>query len=757
VSDSPESEPTPRLAAFGEVSGRGWLAAAVAAIPAGLRAAGLGAPFADSWLIAAAVGSCVLVPVAWLVPRAARGFRGVVGRNAVGSLASAAALWASFSAVALGVLGAILHDKTHHRGLGGAAFGIVGVAVLLGAAIAAWRLVDVGERLRAKGTPKAWLAAVPALAALVAVAVSASPLVRGGAEGAPLRAGALDVLIFITLGALAFSSRLPDALRRALAVVGLPLAAFTVIAGSVRVESSSATRLVSQSGGVAGAVLGVLERWSDRDGDGHGAHFGGNDCDEGAPARHPGAEEVPGDGLDSDCDGQDPPAVERHDGGAPSSTPAASATGAAASANATATSAASGTASEGVPAPSGERPDIIVVTLDTVRADRTSLYGYAKKTTPNLEKLAATGAVFEHAYAVAADTQRALVPMVSGRALSDTPHATGEWPVLDDKPDMLAERLGRAGYRTGAVTSFTWLRRDRGFAQGFEVFDDSAFHDNHPERRVTGARAIDAAIAAHAELAGGDKPLYLWVHLFDAHARYLPHPGLSFGTGDANLYVGEIAYIDRELGRLVEAVGKSARSNRTLWLVHGSHGEAFGEHGSTGHGAQVFDEVLHVPMLVAGVGVKPRRIETAVSVFDVAATVMELAGAQAQGLPGVSLVPALRGDTLVRPAFLAHGNRRVAVIDWPLKLTGFEQKNGKIALTLFDLAADPAEKTDLAKSRPDDTKRLDELRQQRVERTPDEAAPSTSAAPAETAAKPGKPAKPVKPGKAPKPPKPGKR
>jgi hypothetical protein len=136
---------------------------------------------------------------------------------------------------------------------------------------------------------------------------------------------------------------------------------------------------------------------------------------------------------------------------------------------------------------------------------------------------------------------------------------------------------------------------------------------------------------------------------------------------------------------------------------------------------------------------------------------MELAGAQAQGLPGVSLVPALRGDTLVRPAFLAHGNRRVAVIDWPLKLTGFEQKNGKIALTLFDLAADPAEKTDLAKSRPDDTKRLDELRQQRVERTPDEAAPSTSAAPAETAAKPGKPAKPVKPGKAPKPPKPGKR
>ncbi len=723
MSDEAESEPSPALSVLGQASGLGWLAAAIFAVPAAWRGVAQGASFPDAWLIAATMASSVMLPTAWLVSRAARGFRGVVGPTAGRELLAGLVLWASFSAIGLSLLGSILHAKTHHRGLGGAAFGVVGLVLLLGTAVAAGRLVAVGRGLRERGFPASGLAFAVGCVGIATAAWSMIPLARHSAGGASLAAAATDALLAVVVTSVVLTRRLPEGLMRALGVVGLPLAVFTVVAGSVRIETSASAGALSRGGGLAGAALGTLEGWSDRDGDGFGAHFGGKDCDEGDPRRHPGAPEISADGIDSDCDGKDPFAPERPSEAvavpsASASSSAAASAGASSTPNA-APSAAPSAAVLAVQAP-GERPDIIVVTLDTVRADRTSLHGYAKKTTPNLEKLAEFGAVFDHAYAVAADTQRAITPIVSGRPLSETAHAPGEWPVLDDKPDMVAERLSRAGYRTGAVTSFTWLRRDRGFAQGFETFDESAFRENHPERKMTGARAIDAAIAAHAELVAGDKPVYLWVHLFDAHSKYLAHPESSFGTGEANLYLGELAYVDRELARLIDAVSKSARGNRTVWLVHGSHGEAFGEHASTGHGTQLFDEVLHVPFLIAGANVKRQHVETAVSVFDVAATVVALGGADSQGLTGVSLVPALRGESLVRAPFVAHAYRRVAVIDWPLKLTGFRQKaGGKLSLTLFDLAEDPTEKRDLAKSRAADAKRLDVLRKLSEEQSSD--------------------------------------
>jgi len=717
VSEEPLPESEPPRAGSGDEVGLGVLLAGVAAIPSTLRAAGRGAPALDAWLVATAAWALLLVPVSLAMPRAARGLRGLVGRAAPREWLLGLGLAASLGAAGLVVLASVLHAKTHHRGLGGGVFGIVGGAVLVGAALAAGRLVVIGRELAARGVRREILAVVPAGAALAAVALLGSPLARRATDGAPLRAAMWDLLLGVGLVALSRLVRLSDGASPALRLGGVPAFAFVVVAGGLRVETSTAGPALVEGGGLPGAALSALGAWSDRDGDGHAAHFGGRDCDEGDPRRHPGAHDAPGDGVDADCDGQDP-AREAAGSGVPSATAASARPSGSPAASASAredaaapSSAAAPDAPASDPAGSREaRPDLIVVTLDTVRADRTSLHGYAKKTTPTLDELATSGVVFDHAYAAAADTQRALVPVVSGRSLRETPHAGGEWPVLDDKPEMLAERLAKAGYRTGAVTSFTWLRKDRGFAQGFELFDESPFRENHPERKVTGARAIDAAIAAHRELASGDKPLYLWVHLFDAHARYLPHDGLSFGTGEAGLYAGEIAYVDRELGRLVAAVREGPRGKRTVFVVHGSHGEAFGEHGAKGHGTQLFDEVLHVPMLIAGDAMSPRHIETAVSVYDVAATVADLARADASGLSGVSLVPALRGEALSRPPVVAHSTRRVAVIDWPLKLLSFRQKSGKLNLALYELAADPGEKNDLSKTRTDDKNRLDALR-----------------------------------------------
>jgi arylsulfatase A-like enzyme len=356
------------------------------------------------------------------------------------------------------------------------------------------------------------------------------------------------------------------------------------------------------------------------------------------------------------------------------------------------------------------KPDIILITLDNVRADHTSAYGYEQKTTPHLDDLAARGVLFAHAYATGSDTQRALLPLVSGKRLSQTPHDKKEWFTIADEVDSVAERLKRAGYATAAVTSFTWLSDERGFAQGFDRFEP-VYRDAHPERSVTGALATRAALAALEDLGKKGAPIFLWVHLFDAHERWLEHEGLRFGRGQQGLYDGEIAFVDKQIGALVAGVAASPRASRTAWIVHGSHGEGFEEHGEKGHGAELYDEMIRVPLVVALPSAKPGRYEaSAVSTLDVAPTILALGGAPSDGLSGVSLLPwaRLEEGAAAHPPVLARSPKRAAIIDWPLKLLVVQRKKNDRNL-LFDLGADPRETKDLSQERPDDVARLSKL------------------------------------------------
>jgi arylsulfatase A-like enzyme len=351
----------------------------------------------------------------------------------------------------------------------------------------------------------------------------------------------------------------------------------------------------------------------------------------------------------------------------------------------------------------------VVITLDTVRADHTSAYGYDKPTTPQLAELAQRGVLFDHAYAAGAEPQRALAPIVTGRYLADTKRDKREWPTILPGNDTIAERLKRGGYRTAAVTSFTWLSEERGFAQGFDSFKP-VFELAHPEREVTGPHAVKAALSVWKELAGDPHPIFLWVHLFDAHERYLEHPGIRIKS-KTSAYDGEIAFVDRLIGELRSAIGAGPRGERIAWIVHGSQGEGFDEHDFRGHAGEVYDEALRVPLVVALPDGKPGRYDAgAVSTLDVPATVVDLAGAAADGLAGASLVPIARGD-FSRPhgVVYARGQKRVALIDWPLKLMVLEKKKSD-RLFLFDLQADPGEREDLAQARSADVERLQKLR-----------------------------------------------
>ena len=314
------------------------------------------------------------------------------------------------STALLSLLAMLLKAKTNHRGLGGATFGIFGAAGVCVCALVVARLTRLAAQAdNAAATKRAWLVrgglGVLVLGALIATGL---PLVlSGSADGDVMaRAAIFDMVLALAVVGFLLPRRTPRALALPSRTVALPLALCIVVVGFVRIETSEAATFVRQGGGAVASVLSALEAWTDRDGDGEGSHFGGSDCDEGDPRRHPTATDTLGDGIDQDCDGADGAVTHAVAAKDPAATPTGNT-----SSTTTATSAATVPASAPKsPTSDVTRPDVVLVTLDTVRADRTSVYGYDKKTTPNLEKLAARAMVFERAYAPGSTTQRGIIP-----------------------------------------------------------------------------------------------------------------------------------------------------------------------------------------------------------------------------------------------------------------------------------------------------------------------------------------------------------
>ncbi|HHH10767.1 MAG TPA: cell wall anchor protein, partial [Sorangium sp.] len=505
MENTPQSETEPpRYVGMVSMCAMALVGAVVVALPSAYRTVRSGGSALDGFVMAMAVVLTLLLPLAWLKTKAARGFRAVVGPHVSRALGAGLGLWVSLGSLGLFALATVLKHRTHHRGLGGATFGVFGVGWMVLSAVMAARLVSFGRGLLKRGTSPSLIQGASALLVALPVGLMMAALVMTHNPGLVL--GALFDLALLWLVVLALGWRpLPSSMQKVARYLALPLTVAVLLVGWFRVERSPTAGAVKQGGGLVGAVLSAMELWSDRDGDGRGAHFGGGDCDEGDPTRFPGAQEIAGDGIDSDCDGSDPPGalasvvIAPDPAAATAPVPAApNGTGTVAAAASTTTTATS-TATPALAAPPTastlparllDKPDIILVTLDTVRADHTSVYGYAHKTTPNLEKLAKNAVVFEHCYAIGTSSQRALMPIASGLPLSDTPHSRREWPRIKEEADTVAERLQRAGYTTGAVSSFTWLRKDRGFNQGFDQFDESPFRDHHPERKSTGKAAI---------------------------------------------------------------------------------------------------------------------------------------------------------------------------------------------------------------------------------------------------------------------------
>lgn len=384
-------------------------------------------------------------------------------------------------------------------------------------------------------------------------------------------------------------------------------------------------------------------------------------------------------------------------------------------------------------------PDVVIITLDTTRADHLGTYGYFRDTSPAIDAFADGSVVFE----------RLVVPMATTLP-THTSLLTGTWPeehgvranvlhdgkrfVQSEQLKSFASVLQDRGYQTGGFISAAPLRAADGIGAGFDTFTEP--HPKKMERRAS--LTVDDALSWLGKAT--DAPMLMWVHFYDPHnpfkapseyterftsdaelGRWIderkisakakrPHGEVVRAKAAMNAYDAEIRYMDDQFARLLAGIEARGRADDTLYIVMGDHGEGLNQHGQPGHGL-VWGEQLHAPLFIRAPGAKPARIDTLLSVADVMPTALGLQPIEGTTdfLKQTSGRNVLSSEFVARPV-LSQMSTRQLKFGKPLSyaLTGPQYKctwDDTGATTLYDLVADPYELTDVAADKPEELAR----------------------------------------------------
>jgi arylsulfatase A-like enzyme len=376
---------------------------------------------------------------------------------------------------------------------------------------------------------------------------------------------------------------------------------------------------------------------------------------------------------------------------------------------------------------------VLLLTIDTLRADHLSLHGYRRRTSPRLDAFAADAAVFERAYTYWPKTRGSFVALLTGRRDSQTGYSKTHPGLLGFNP-TLAGVLKAAGYRTAAVVDNGNLAADNGYGLGFESYRET-WLEKDLRTEMDRTRAITEAGARFLREASGDPPFLLWVHYVNPHAPYQPPPpfdtafldeearrgkalpvvaGFHGGIprrwekpGERRLgyyvaqYDGEIAAVDQEVGTLLEALRSSPHADNTVVVVTSDHGESLGDHDYYfDHGEDVFEPSLRVPLLVrVPGGARGVRVQALASLLDLVPTVLDAVKVSyPPDLAGKSLLPFLAGRDDERDRLFARNDRGLsATWDRSRRLVARPLGSGA-RFSLYEL---PDEAVDVGASQPD--------------------------------------------------------
>jgi choline-sulfatase len=650
--------------------------------------------------------------------------------RAVSAILVAAAVLGGVFVLVIARLAVGLVGEVQRKAVGGLLLGVFVVGALPLLALGALPLYRVVRRITALVPAIGPVSRVVLLivCAMVAAAAAGLQIVFHQLDYQALNLASLLVPALLPVVAVAIAvvfygplSRLRERIPRrgAIATVGLAVAvALPLIA--LGTPSETTRTAVTEQSYIGARMVAALRKMIDRDGDGYSAFFGGPDCDDNNPNVHPGAVEIPGNGIDDNCVGGDAkieaPAPPPGDAGAhaASATPApgAPATGAA-------------------PAAGGK--NVLVLFIDTVREDRLGIAGYqrdGKSLTPRLDAFARQSIVFSRAYAQAPNTPRSVPSFMTSRYPSQVKvdkkfknYAT----VLDDN-DTLFEALKPAGFTTiGESSHFyfcdrkkypdscngvaSWMKSN--ITQGADEWDNTgALNIPESNHDIAGPRIVKKALAKLAELATAGTRFAMIVHLFEPHSTYMEHEGFKYtehGTALlAQKYDYEIAYDDALIGQLLDALDANGLAASTTVVVMADHGEAFGAHIVAGkpaffHGDTLYRELTNVPLMFRVPGAQPATRDDVVQLIDIAPTIAALFGVPpAASWQGRSLLPALAGKPLEpRPAF----SELLPAPEWDHEAKAMVTADGKHHVyyrisdskwEIYDLANDPDERVNIA-------------------------------------------------------------
>jgi arylsulfatase A-like enzyme len=359
------------------------------------------------------------------------------------------------------------------------------------------------------------------------------------------------------------------------------------------------------------------------------------------------------------------------------------------------------------------RPNVLVLSLDALRADHLESGGHDPEVMPTLNALAKRSATYTNFRSLSSFTSQTIGGFLGCRYPSELKRSGSFFGVYPPEELLFPELLQKAGVKTMSGHAHFYFGK-AGFDQGFDVYEmvPGIKKNNTTDESITSPAHTDIILRHLSDSVNTQGRFFAFYHLLDAHDQYLGHPEVeSFGKGAKAMYEGELRFVDLHLEKILKLVRAQPWGARTLVVVTSDHGETFGEHGMYRHAFELWNVLTHVPLIVNGPGVKPQRIDAKRSGVDLCPTILEAFGVAPQpGFQGKSLWPELRGeaaaprDVVTELARDSNNDRRRALQRGDWKIIELSNEGG---FKLYNLAEDPEEKNDLAKR---DTAKLEEMR-----------------------------------------------